>query len=119
MANTLEPTKKERRTLIEIIKKGNFARYREWLSELDSLIHKPYSEDENEFDRCMEITKKSRDFFKEAMAREDFYRNTQLLNGAGNLLHEKYIEEKDLDPLSNEIKNAIIFWANTIRIEEP
>lgn len=111
MANKLEPTKKERRSLIEIIKNGNLVRYREWLDELDTLIHKPYSEEEYKFDRCMEITKKSRDFFKETMTRESFYRNTQPMCRASILLHEKDIEEKDLDPLSDEIKNAIILWS--------
>lgn len=111
MAKTLEPTKQERRILKEIIKKGNLVRYGEWLKEMDALIHKPYSDGENEFDRCMEVTKKSRNFFKEAMKREDFYRNTQLLNGAAILLHEKYIDEDDLEPLSDEIKKAVILWS--------
>lgn len=108
MANTLEPTKQERRILIEIIRKGNLVRYREWLKEMDALIHKPYSGNENAFDRCMEVTKQSRNFYKEAMQREDFYRNTQLLSGAGYLLFEKYIDENDLAPLRDEIKHVII-----------
>lgn len=111
MAKTLEPTKQERRILKEIIKKGNLARYGEWLKEMDALIHKPYSDGENEFDRCMEVTKKSRNFFKEAMKREDFYRNTQLLNGAAILLCEEYIDRSDLSPLSDEIKSAVILWS--------
>ena len=111
MANTLEPTKQEKHKLKEIIKKGNLVRYAEWLKEVDTLLHKPYGEDENEFTRCMELTKKSHNFFKEAMNREDFYRNTQLLSGTAILLSEGYIDEADLEPLSPEIRNAVILLA--------
>jgi len=41
MANTLEPTKQERRILKEIIKKGNPTRYHEWLNELVILSPAP------------------------------------------------------------------------------
>jgi hypothetical protein len=45
------------------------------------------------------------------MNREDFYRNTQLLSGTAILLSEGYIDEADLEPLSPEIRNAVILKA--------
>ena len=51
------------------------------LKDSSELINKEYGDDENAFDRCMEVTKRSRDYFKEAMRREDYYRNTMMLSG--------------------------------------
>lgn len=84
----MELTKADKRQLKEIIRRGILRRCEEWLKETSELINKEYGDDENAFDRCMEVTKRSRDYFKEAMRREDYYRNTMMLSGAGVLLAE-------------------------------
>lgn len=99
-------TKADRKHLVEIIRKGNLARYKEWLDEMNELINKPFEDDkENEFDRCMEVTKAAKDFYKEAMRREGCYQNNWMLIGIEGLLHEGYITQEDLEPLSNELKS--------------
>ena len=69
----MELTKADKRQLHDLIKRGVLRRCEEWLKETADLINKEYGEDENAFDRCMEITKRSHDYFKEAMRREDYF----------------------------------------------
>ena len=66
----MELTKQDRRVLKDIIRIGILRRCEEWLAETSALISKEYVDDENAFDRCLEVTKRSRDFFKEAMRRD-------------------------------------------------
>lgn len=108
----MELTKADKRQLKEIIRRGILRRCEEWLKETNDLINKEYSEDENAFDRCMEVTKCSRDYFKEAMRREDYYRNTMMLSGAGVLLAEGYLAVEDLKDCHEEVQTAIRHWAN-------
>lgn len=109
----MELTKADKRQLKEIIRRGILRRCEEWLKETSDLINKEYGEDENAFDRCMEVTKRSRDYFKEAMRREDYYRNTMMLSGAGVLLAEGYLAVEDLKDCREEVQAAIQHWANT------
>ena len=67
----MELTKADRRQLKDIIRCGILRRCEEWLKETSELINKEYADDENAFDRCMEVTKRSRDYYKEAMSHED------------------------------------------------
>lgn len=91
----MELTKSERKLMTEIIRRGILRRCEEWLLETKQLIEKSYN-DENAFDRCMEVTKRSRNFFKEAMQREEYYKTSQMLTGASVLLAEGYLSEDDL-----------------------
>ena len=91
----MELTKQDKRVLKDIIRIGILRRCEEWLAETSTFINKEYVDDENAFDRCMEVTKLSRDFFKEAMSREDYYRNTMIELGIENLLFEGYLTEAD------------------------
>ena len=77
----MELKKADKRQLHDLIKRGVLRRCEEWLKETAELINKEYGENENAFDRCMEVTKRSRDYFNEAMRREDYYRNSMLLMG--------------------------------------
>ena len=96
----------------EIIRRGILRRCEEWLKETGDLINKEYGEDENAFDRCMEMTKRSRDYFKEAIRREEYYCNTMMLSGAGVLLAEGYLAVEDLKDCREEVQTAIRHWAN-------
>ena len=87
----MELTKADKRQLHDLVKRGVLRRCEEWLKETAELINKEYGEDENAFDRCMEVTKRSRDYFKEAMQREDYYRNQMLLMGVNELLTNGYL----------------------------
>lgn len=107
----MELTKSERRQVKDIIRKGILRRCEEWFKETSELIAKPYDDEENAFDRCMEVTKRSRDYFKEAMRREDYYRNTMQLSGAAVLLAEGYLTVGDLSELREEVQQAIKLWA--------
>lgn len=107
----MELTKADKRQLNEIIRRGILRRCEEWLKETSELINKEYGDDENAFDRCMEVTKRSRDYFKEAMRREDYYRNTMMLSGAGVLLAEGYLTLKDVTDCREEVQAAIRLWA--------
>ena len=91
----MELTKADKRQLKNIIRRGILRRCEEWLKETSELINSEYGDDENAFDRCMEVTKRSRDYFKEAMQREDYYRNTMMLSGTGVLLAEGYLTLED------------------------
>ena len=95
----------------DIIQRGILRRCEEWLKDTSELINKEYSDDENAFDRCMEVTKRSRDYFKEAMRREDYYRNTMMLSGAGVLLAEGYLTLEDIKDCREEVQTSIKFWA--------
>ncbi|MBO4719679.1 MAG: hypothetical protein J5658_07385 [Prevotella sp.] len=106
----MELTKTDKRQLKDIIRRGILRRCEEWLKETSELISKEY-DDENAFDRCMEVTKRSRDYFKEAMRREDYYRNTMMISGAGVLLAEGYLTLEDIKECREEVQAAIRFWA--------
>ena len=107
----MELTKADKRQLKDIIQRGILRRCEEWLKETSELINKEYDDEENAFDRCMEVTKRSRDYFKEAMRREDYYRNTMMLSGAGVLLAEGYLTLEDIKDCREEVQTSIKFWA--------
>ena len=73
-----------------------------------TFINKEYVDDENAFDRCMEVTKRSRDFFKEAMSREDYYRNTMIELSIENLLFEGYLSESVFAGCREELRTYIL-----------
>ena len=104
----MELTKQDRRLLKGIIRIGILRRCEEWLAETSALISKEYVDDENAFDRCMEVTKRSRDFFKEAMRREDYYRNTMIELGIENLLFEGYLTDADFVGCREELRTYIL-----------
>ena len=108
----MELNKTDRAQLKEIIKKGILKLCMEWLEQTDKLINKEYDNQENAFDRCMEITLRSRNFYKEAMRREDYYRTSQLITGASNLLIDGYLTEDDFMECEEEIKNRVLFLAD-------
>ena len=103
----MELTKADKRQLKDIIRRGILRRCEEWLKETSELISKPYDDDENAFDRCMEVTKRSRDYYKEAMEREDYYRNTMIELGVYVLLREGYLSFEDLTELRPEVQSDI------------
>jgi hypothetical protein len=103
----MELTKADKRQLKEIIQRGILRRCEEWLKETSELINKEYGDDENAFDRCMEVTKRSRDYYKEAMEREDYYRNTMIELGVYVLLKEGYLTFDDLSELRPEVQSDI------------
>ena len=108
----MELTKADKRQLKDIIRRGILRRCEEWLKETSELINKEYyGDEENAFDRCMEVTKRSRDYFKEAMRREDYYRNTMMLSGTGVLLAEGYLTLEDIKDCREEVQVSIKFWA--------
>jgi len=104
----MELTKQDRRVLKDIIRIGILRRCEEWLAETSALISKEYVDDENAFDRCLEVTKRSRDFFKEAMRREDYYRNTMIELGIENLLFEGYLTDADFVGCREELRTYIL-----------
>ena len=107
----MELTKADKRQLKDIIQRGILRRCEEWLKETSELINSEYGDDENAFDRCMEVAKRSRDYYKEAMEREDYYRNTMMLSGAGVLLPEGYLTLEDIKDCREEVQTSIRFWA--------
>ena len=104
----MELTKADKRQLKDIIRRGILRRCEEWLKETSELISKEYGEDENAFDRCMEVTKRSRDYFKEAMGREDYYRNNMIEIGAKILLSEGYLTEQDFEECREDLRSNIL-----------
>lgn len=103
----MELTKADKRQLKDIIRRGILRQCEEWLKETSELISKPYDDDENAFDRCMEVTKRSRDYYKEAMEREDYYRNTMIELGVYVLLREGYLTFDDLSELRPDVQSDI------------
>jgi len=103
----MELTKADKRQLKDIIRRGILRRCEEWLKDTSELINKEYGDDENAFDRCMEVTKRSRDYYKEAMEREDYYRNTMIELGVYVLLKEGYLTFDDLSELRPEVQSDI------------
>ena len=82
----MELTKADKRQLNDVIRRGILRRCEEWLNETGAFINQKYGDDENAFDRCMEVTKRARDYYKEAMLREDYYRNSMMEIGVTALL---------------------------------
>lgn len=103
----MELNKTDKAQLKEIIKKGILKRCKEWLEQTDKLINKEFDNQENEFNRCMEITKRSRDFYKEAMIRENYYRTPMMLSGVVELLTDGYISMDDIADCREEIQSSI------------
>lgn len=103
----MELTKTDKAQLKEIIKKGILKLCMEWLEQTDKLINKEYDNQENAFDRCMEIAKRSSDFYKEAMKREKYYRTQMMLSGVAALLAQGYISMDDIADCREEIKSTI------------
>ena len=106
----MELTKADKRQLHDLIKRGVLRRCEEWLKETAELINKEYGEDDNAFDRCMEVTKRSRYYFKEAMRREDYYRNSMLLMGVDELLTNGYLTIEDFKDCRPEIQEKVRQW---------
>lgn len=104
----MELTKADKRQLKNIIQCGILRRCEEWLKETSELINKEYGDDENAFDRCMEVTKRSRDYYKEAMEREDYYRNSIIEIGVENLLIEGYLTGQDFAECREELLTYIL-----------
>ena len=102
----MELTKADKRQLKDIIRRGILRRCEEWLKETSELINKEYGDDENAFDRCMEVTKRSRDYFKEAMRREDYYRNTILTS---SMRHPKSLKS------FSKSKSGWIIFCSSVR----
>lgn len=103
----MELTKADRRQLKDIIRIGILRRCEEWLKEMSELINKEYADDENAFDRCMEVTKRSREYYKEAMGREDYYRNSMMEMGVEILLKEGYLTFDDFTECREEVRERI------------
>ena len=103
----MELTKADRRQLKDIIRIGILRRCEEWLKEMSELINKEYADDENAFDRCMEVTKRSREYYKEAMGREDYYRNSMMEMGVEILLKEGYLTFADFAECREEVREKI------------
>ena len=103
----MELTKADMAQLKGLIKRGILRRCEQWLKETSQLINEEYDEQENAFDRCMEITKRSRDFYKEAMQRENYYSNSMMLSGASVLLAEGYLLTEDIAECRDEVQAAI------------
>lgn len=108
----MELSKTDKKQLREIIKRGILRRCEEWLRQTASLIASDYGENENAFDRCMEVTKRSRDYYKEAMRREDYYSGSMVEIGVTELLHAGYLTEDDLAELRDEVRSRILFRHN-------
>ena len=106
----MELTKADKRQLHDLIKRGVLRRCEEWLKETAELINKEYGENENAFDRCMEVTKQSRDYFKEAMRREEYYRNSMLLMGVDELLTNGYLTIEDFKDCRPETQEKVQQW---------
>lgn len=104
----MELTKADKRQLKDIIRRGILRRCEEWLNETSAFINQEYSDDENAFDRCMEVTKRSRDYYKEAILREDYYRNSMMEIGVENLLVEGYLTEQDFTECREELRTSIL-----------
>jgi hypothetical protein len=102
-----ELTKSEKRAAKDVIRKGILHRHAQWQNELRMLLDKPLAENENVFDRNMEITNKARLFYKEAERMEDFYRNSQLLIGLSYLYHDGHLTDEDLESLSENCRKHI------------
>jgi hypothetical protein len=111
----MELTKSDKRQLQDIIQRGILRRCEEWLKETSDLINKEYGENENAFDRCMEVTKRSRDYFKESMQREDYYRNSMMEIGVATLLREGYLTPDDLSDCREEVREEFKRW---IKVDE-
>ena len=107
----MELTKVDKAQLKSIIRSGILKRCEEWLRDTQALIGKEYDNQENAFDRCMEVTRRSKNFYKEACAREDYYSNAMLLPGAGVLLAEGYISDADIAGCREELQAAIRLFA--------
>lgn len=103
----MELTKADKRQLKDIIRRGILRRCEEWLKEMSELINKECGDNENAFDRCMEVTKRSRDYYKEVMEREDYYRNTMIELGVYVLLKEGYLTFDDLSELRSKVQSEI------------
>ena len=103
----MELTKADMAQLKGLIKRGILRRCKQWLKETSQFINEEYDEQENAFDRCMEIAKRSRDFYKEAMQREDYYNNSMMLSGARVLLAEGYLLTEDIAECRGEVQAAI------------
>jgi hypothetical protein len=102
-----ELTKTEKRAAKDAIRKGILHRHTQWQNELRALLDKPLGEDENEFDRNMQITKMAYQFYKEAMEMEEFYRNSRLLIGLAYLYREGHLTKEDLASLPEKLAQSV------------
>ena len=108
----MELTKDDKRIAKDIIRRGILRRHAQWQQELRKLLDKPFAENNNEYDRSMQITAKARNFYKEAMELEEYYRNSMLLIGLANLYYRHLITDDDLAELSETVRQAILLILN-------
>ena len=108
----MELTKDDKRIAKEVIRRGILRRHAQWQQELRTLLDRPFTEKNNEYDRSMQITSKARKFYKEAMEMEEYYRNSMLLMGLANLHYRHLITDDDLAELSEDVRQAINLFLN-------
>lgn len=108
-------SKEERKIAKEILKKGILSYHQNWQNGIAALIQSPYADNENPFDRSMEITQRSKDFYKEAMRLENLYDKTMLASGIAMFLADGNLKEDDLKDLPIETQRYLLYKAEKMR----
>lgn len=111
----VEFSKEERKIAKGILTKGILSYHQNWQNGIAALIQKPYAEDENAFDRSMEITRMARDFYKEAMKLENLYDRMFLASGIAMFLNEGNLTAEDLKGLPEETQKHLLYKAHRMR----
>lgn len=111
----VEFSKEERKIAKDILTKGILSYHRNWQNGIAALIQKPYAENENAFDRSIEITRMARDFYKEAMKLENLYDRMFLASGIAMFLNEGNLTAEDLKGLPGETQKHLLYKARRMR----
>lgn len=111
----VEFSKKERKIAKEILRKGILSYHQNWQNGIAVLIQSPYAENENSFDRSMEITRRAKNFYKEAMRLEELYDKFLLPSGIAMFLKEGNLSTEDLKDLPKETQNHLLYKAKKMR----
>lgn len=105
-----ELSKQDYRAAKEVLKVGILRLHEQWQRHLGELLVRPYEENENAFDRSMEITKMSRDWFKDASSMEHWYDRMSVTGYIARLLEDGMLKESDVEHFSNDVVAEIDFY---------
>lgn len=105
-----ELSKQDYRAAKDVLKVGILRLHEQWQEKLRELLARPFGENENAFDRSMEITKMSRDWYKEANSMERWYDRMFVIGYIARFLEDGTLTQSDIVGLSDGIMAEIEFY---------
>lgn len=105
-----ELSKQDYRAAKDVLRVGILRLHEQWQRRLGDLLARPYEDNDNAFDRSMEITTMARDWFKEANSMERWYDRMFVTGYIARFLEDGTLRESEVGHLSDDVMAEIDFY---------